>query len=319
MNSKATYDYLLTGATGQVGRYLLQELVRKGEVAVVMRRDNEYDARVELVKLVGLKVAESVAIVIQDLTQDGPLPSARYVVNAAGLTTFNALPQAYYQQNIMLAARLAHHSKNTGAQMHQMSSVAVAEFYGSNFDEFSVPRVDPRQLNYSTSKILMEYTVAAIIPNDLAIYRLGDVIPPLANIGKDWRRTHWLSILFGCGQSGFSYARPGYTVWLGDTSEVARAISILMDSEDTIHHILGKRYSWADFQRFCWTTAIDRPQLSKWMTDIILHGPEASEVDCFHTMNRLAEVELGWTRKGDAYWTTFAAMAHRKELSGTTT
>lgn len=304
MPSLRTYDYLLTGPTGQVGRYLLRLLTQLGSVAVVMRRCSVQAAWTELETL-GLDMKSSnLHIILGDLNTC-ELPSARHIVNAAGFTSFAGRPTDYWKSNIMVAVRLAHHARRIGATFHQLSSVAVAEFRSDVLTEVKEAVPDEHQLLYSTSKVFVELAVSSILPTT-RIFRIGDVVPPICNFDRDWRKTHWLPILFRCGKQGFDYAPHTYKVWLGDTSEVAKAIIHLMDAPGHRHHVLGNPYSWATFRKNAMSEGVSSPGLAKWMTDIILHGPEADMVDDTATRLVLAKGGFTWSKLNDNYWRSFA-------------
>ncbi len=313
MNSKTGYDVLLTGASGQVGRYLLQELLAFGSVAVVMRRQSVLEAKDELRRLTGEPLSgrfNDVDIILGDLNTC-ELPDAEHIVNAAGFTSLSGPPSAYWKDNIMPAIRLAHHAVKTGGQLHQLSSVAVAEFRPDILRETSQAIPDERQLNYSTSKVFVELAVSAISSRS-QIIRLGDVVPPIDRLSTDFRRAHWLSILFSSGPCGFDWARPDYTVWLADARELARAVRVLMDAPGRCYHALGKRYGWRFFRQHAVPTTLPRPALARWMTNIILHGPEGSEVNEDVTYQALAKEGFEWSTLDAKYWAAFAKRSVRR-------
>lgn len=305
MNSERSYDFLLAGASGQVGRYLLRELQEHGSVAVVMRRPSVSSAQSELSRLVGgdWTALKDVTVIPGDVNTC-ELPRARHIVNAAGFTSLSGPPEDYWKANIMPAIRLAHHANATGAKLHQLSSVAVAEFRDDILYEESRPIPDGRQLTYSTSKVLMELAVSAVKP-DTQILRLGDVVPPLDRLEIDWRRSHWLSILFASGPAGFQFVPPEYTVWLADAAELAAAIAILMDKPGHCYHVLGKRYSWSFFRENAALSARPRIALTEWMTKIVMHGPEGGRVNEDFTYRTLQEEDFEWTLLNPAYWKAF--------------
>lgn len=303
------YDYLLAGATGQIGRYLLPELMKLGSVAIIMRPPANQAAQHKLIQL--LRSDELPTVILGDVNTVELLPTARHIINAAGFTGLAGSITDYWPSNIMAAMTLAHHALNTEARLHQLSSVAVAEFRPEILTEGDKPIPDPRQLLYSTSKVMVELATEAILPSfQLQIVRIGDVVPPIEDMERNWRRTHWLPILFSCGKAGFSFAPPNYEVWLSDVSELARAITSLLDSPQHRVHALGEKYDWATLREYAHHTPQSRPSLlrmAEWMSWVILHGPEARMVSDRSTRAVLQYRSMfQWTRLGDEYWTTFA-------------
>ncbi len=306
MHSATVYDFLLTGASGQVGRYLLRELQERGSVAVVMRRPSLYEAVDELRRLVGCPMGyelKDVHVILGDVNTC-ELPRAKHIVNASGFTSLSGPPEAYWRANIMPAVRLAHHANNTGARLHQLSSVAVAEFLPRILMETSRAVPDPRQLTYSTSKVLMELAVSSVKP-DTQILRLGDVVPPLHRLTDDFRRTHWLSILFASGAKGFDFAPEDYSVWLSDAAQLAEAVALLMDKPAHCYHVLGRRYTWNLFQTNTTQSSKPRLKLARWMTELVMHGPEARRVNDDFTVRTLEEADFEWKPLSPEYWRAF--------------
>jgi nucleoside-diphosphate-sugar epimerase len=277
--TRYSHDFILVGATGQVGRYLLPELQKLGSVAIVGR----------------------------DTPTSPPLPVAKYIVNAAGCTKLdNRTPyDTYWRDNINLAVRLAHHAEETKARLYQLSSVAVAEFRSGMLFERTVPIPDTRQLRYSQSKCLMELAVRAV-SKEAQIIRLGDVVPPIAHMAEDWRKTHWLSILFSCGQHGFDYAPPKYSVWLATAEEVARAITKLFDEQGRCFHVLGQRHFWTEFQAYAEPEGKTPLAMAEWMTKIVLYGPEGQNVNDAYTKHTLSEKGFEFQQLYSDYWRAFA-------------
>lgn len=308
------FDYLLTGASGQVGRYILRSLVdRQANVAVTMRRKTTKEAVDELCLKTGLDprvFARRVTVFLGDLTDNSSweLPEAAHIINSAGHTSLGlSLPQQYWKSNILTAIRLAHHANFTGAKsFHQFSSVAVAEFRDTILTEYGIAIPDERQLTYSTSKVLVELAVHAIRPST-QILRIGDIVPPVDRIKEDIRASHWLPILFKLGKDGFNYADPDYSVWLADSRELAEAVMILIDQPEIRFHLLGNAYSWKTFQESASNLpAKDDHRMARWMTKIILYGPEAKQVSQNYTWPLLAGSGFEWTRLDSTYWRTFA-------------
>ena len=299
------YDYLLTGATGQIGRYFLRELLGKGKIAVIMRRDNALAAAQELQKVAQKQPLEGVDVILGDLN-DCNLPVTKHIINAAAYTTLaNVDHGRYWEDNILPAVRLAHHAETTGAVLHQMSSIAVAEFRKDKLTEDKDPIPNTNQLHYSISKCMVELAVRAVSKR-AHIYRLGDVIPPMANMESDWRRNHWLPILFMCGKEGFSHAPPDYGIWLADTAELAKAVVLLTSCDEPRYHVLGHLYHWKEFKGWALDRQTKMRAMGHWMTEIILHGPDGNDVDGTLTTQLLASKGFSWTTQGDTYWQAFA-------------
>lgn len=302
------YDVFLTGATGQIGRYLLRELITRPLRVVVVSRSAIAES-VVLERLGdGYRHPESSLTIIQGNLEDMELPRARITINAAGFTSLDGQIAKYWRSNILIATRLAHHAQKINGKLIQLSSVAVAEFrkHVLREDEFAIPH--PNQLTYSMSKVFTELAVESILPRyRRLILRIGDVIPRFDYFDTDWRPRHWLPILFSQGRTGFGYAPADYGVWLSFTEELAHAILTLMDYPDTERrlHLLGHKYHWRDFIRATDHVPWASEGLSKWMSDIILHGPEADEVSDFQTRQVMDHYNLSWTRADNAYWRLF--------------
>ncbi|KKN32854.1 hypothetical protein LCGC14_0809720 [marine sediment metagenome] len=296
------YNYMLVGATGQIGRYLLELLPQMGRTVVLIRRKSLQDARWDL-------PAGEFDIVLGGLSSSN-LPTACHVINAAGFTKLVSHNiHKYIGSNVIGATNLAHHVAETGGILHQLSSVAVAEFRKDVLTEANTPMVVGKQLPYSLSKALMENAISAILPPEqLQILRLGDVVPPVSAFSADWRRDHWLPVLFSCGKPGLSHAPPDYHVWVSDVSELAKAVCLLLDSPMSMCHVLGKMYSFEQFKRNAMDVPAEenRDRLSKWMTHIITYGPEAHMVTDYSTMDELHLRGFEWTTLEDPYWIAFA-------------
>lgn len=306
-----TYDVLLTGATGQIGRHVLTALLKQGKtVSVVMRRKDKWQAVEELTRITNLPLTLTggVGVYLGDLTDAKcPLPTVDRIINCAGHTALGMKPVAnYWQDNIQVAIRLAHYAKRTGAFLHQLSSVAVAEFRGHVLTEEDTPIPDERQLTYSMSKVMVELAVTSIVPR-CQILRLGDAIPPPFRIREDFRENHWLPILFRYGREGFAYAPDDYSVWLATGDQIGRAISLLTETRLQRCHILGQMYPWKFFRQHALEGG-RKPitYIIKWMSDIILHGPEAHEVSDSITAREFKNLGFQWLSPGAEYWKQFA-------------
>lgn len=285
-----TYDYLLAGATGQIGRILSIYLKAKGTIYLV---DRETEV----------------------------LPSARHVVNAAGYTLFNDNYEAYWNDNIRLAIRLAQHAYQTGAQYHQLSSEAVAEYRTQPMPEtlYGV-KAHPKMNHYALSKVLMETAVTSILPSyQTSIYRCCDVVPPWNGIKREWRRNHWLSILFAAGKAGFEPV-DDFPVWIAPVDELVRALVILIHAQcgRGAFHLLGHRYTWRQFHSYAPTLKSSKyhKMLVKQVTPIVrIDPPLATCIYATITDALLAEQGFTWSLLPTEYWQEFAHYAAYKEGS----
>lgn len=309
-------DYLITGVTGQIGRYFLRDLVLEADIAVVMRRSSRAEAEDELLTLVKLKdkVDEipDLDIILGDICEC-ELPLAKYIINASGYTSLQELDfRKYVVGNINPAIKLAHHAKKTGAELHHMSSISVAEQYhelhGWSFEEYCPALPHLAQLPYARSKCLAELAIKAIAPQHVCVHRLGDVVPPLEYLDEDWRDKHWLPITFSCGRSAFDHAPYDYGVWLADTKELAEAVLKLIHAKHPVnsYHVLGCLYDWSSFRKYVENAPVDHTRVARWITDIILYGPNGHHV-CSNFTNRiLTEEGFEWNEKSEEYWQAFA-------------
>jgi nucleoside-diphosphate-sugar epimerase len=286
MKSDRYYDYWLVGSTGQIGRYLLPELQNKGTVSVADPRKDDF-------------------------------PVAEHIVNAAGCTKLG-LPDVneYWNNNILLAVKLARYASHIGASFHQLSSVAVAEFKSRVLRESDEPIPDERQLPYSMSKVLVELATRAVNPYTV-IYRVGDVVPPLEDMSKNWRRNHWLSVLFSQGKAGFDLFPEDYGVWLSETKELAHSIRLLLHRSSPTYHVLGCRYNISELREAALPVFLPSQPVIQWMTEIVLHGPEASMVDNDGETPGLLRLDnFKYTRLDKHYWEEFAKSSVWKASHG---
>ena len=202
------YDFALAGVTGQIGRVLLHELGERGTVRQIRRGDDLGHVR------------------------------AKHVINAAGYTKFDDRIERYWKDNIRYAVELATWAAEGGSHFHQLSSEAVAEYRtltvanGVNrnridgpLTEDMRPRAHPKMIDYALSKVLTEQAVRSIVPPQrLSVYRCSDFVPSPGNLKGDWRRNHWLTILFQAGKSGFE---PGdsFPVWIATVSDARTSVT----------------------------------------------------------------------------------------------
>lgn len=282
-------DYLLAGASGQIGRYLLPELKKLGSVELYKR-----------------------GMALEDI------PLASHVINCAGYTKlWKGSVERYWEDNVMLSIKLARHAYNNNAQYHQLSSLAVAEFRNDRadvkypMDETETALPDVRQLQYSTSKALVELAVRAVCPK-CQIIRVSDVVTPLEDLTREFRRTHWLSIIFSGGWGAFDFNQHDYGVWLADAAEMARAIAILIHQPDPCYHAFGHVYLWSELREGLEIAEPRNLALAKEMSTIVKYGPEAGEVTDVMTQKVLRQAGFTWSRKTLEYWQAVAKRSLKK-------
>ncbi|KKM76094.1 hypothetical protein LCGC14_1383570 [marine sediment metagenome] len=269
------YDYALAGATGQIGSVLLKYLEKVGNVCVIERDE--------------------------DLRHT---PSAVHVVNAAGYTKFDDRVERYWDDNIRYAVKLANYAKSRNSRFHQLSSEAVAEFRTTVMPEtLNAPIAHPSMIDYALSKVLTERAVSTIIDErNLFTYRCSDVVPGPGQIDRQWRRNHWLSILFSAGKRGFD---PGddFPVWIATVEDVAKRIQMLIDTNRPgAYHLLGNVYTWGLFQEYALENALPGAitrRLVEQVTPVIRIDPPLAH--CIRQENKAS-----WTHLNEAYWQEYA-------------
>jgi nucleoside-diphosphate-sugar epimerase len=280
-----SYDFMVAGATGQIGNLLVENLETFGTVYRLSRTSRVF-------------------------------PLVKHVVNAGGFTKFNNDVGSYWEDNLRLSIRLATHAKDTGARYHQLSSEAVAEYRSDVLPEtVEGPIANPRMIDYALSKVMVELAVRTIVPaHRLSIYRCSDVVPPVGRLAEQWRRDHWLAILFGAGKEGF---RPvdDFPVWIAHVDDMARALSILIRYPGTgAYHLLGRIHRWREFHE----QAVDlsRPsalsRLVPKVEEVIrISPPLATCIDQATTSHTLKTLGFTWADRSVDYWREFATMAVR--------
>ena len=287
------YKYLLAGSTGQIGRLMKEELEKDGSVYCIGRDYKE----------VGL-------------------PKAEHVINAAGYTKFNNKIERYWFDNIRLSITLANYAEKIGAHYHQLSSEATAEFRNDVMPEkIGVPIAHPEMNHYALSKVLTEQSVTSIMtPGKLSIYRCSDVVPPRNRMDEEWRRNHWLSILFSAGKHGF-LQNDHYPIWTAQVDELSKAIVLIINSKKPgVYHLLGHRYYWNEF--FSYTLRHSRlPKMInkfvKQVTPIIrINPPLATTINGYQTNKFLKVLGFEWTYLNENYWYKFAQIAFDKSKEG---
>lgn len=249
--SPSTVDCLIAGAAGQIGRHILACAIRSGaDVAVWARRD----VRDELNRITGIQPSQYSLYIGSAYETD--LPTAHTVINAAGLTKWGRTDlDDYLRANVGITSWLSRHAYVTGGHYHHLSTMAVAgRLDGCLVENASDPLstatyrpIDtlPDLRPYVASKVIAEL-VGTLYPRS-HLYRVCDVVPSVYRLEQDFRRDHWLSILFGHTPSGLRLDRRFY---IATDMEVAKAIWILKTQSNrtprAIYHVLGNVYNWSD-------------------------------------------------------------------------
>ena len=151
----------------------------------------------------------------------------------------------------------------------------------------------------------MELAVEAVYPWS-RIVRIGDVVPPVEDMATNWRRNHWLPIMFSCGRNAFDYIPEDYTVWLSRTDELARNVAQVASlgyGHSGRYHLLGNRYSLRKFREYVDDGRSKSLILAQWISEKILHAPEASMVSQSITEKMY---HFDWTTLDANYWKAFA-------------
>lgn len=279
------FDFALAGSTGQIGRVLYHQLLDRGTVYRIRRDDHA-------------------------------IPTARHVVNAAGYTKFDDHIERYWQDNIRFAVQLAQMAEDNGSFFHQLSSEAVAEYREEVLTEglFSSPRAHPKMIDYALSKVLVEQSVTSIVDaGRLSIYRCSDFVPSPGRFAAEWRRNHWLTILFRAGKHGFD---PGddFPVWIAPVDEVAEAIALLVtESRRQVYHLLGHVYYWSEFQEAAMEeagTGLMHQKLVDIVTPVIrIDPPLADCIDQVLTLKELGRLGFEYKSLEADYWRQYGEEA----------
>ena len=169
-------------------------------------------------------------------------------------------------------------------------------------------------IDYALSKVLTEQSVRAIMnPRKLYIYRCSDVVPPIARIDRQWRRDHWLSILFSCGKPGFA-ANDDFPVWIAPVDHLVRAFVLLLDNAyPGAYHLLGNKYLWSTFYKYAEEPPTVLPATAKLAVHvnpvIRIDPPLATCIDAPLTNAILESLEFRWPRIEADYWRRYAHYA----------
>ena len=285
------YKFALAGATGQIGRLLKRELGKYGGGVKVLTRED----------------------------MDVP-DGCQHVVNAAGYTKFNDKVERYWHDNIRLALDLVIAAQRVGAQYHQLSSEAVAEYRTDPLRESLFnPRAHPSMNDYALSKLLVEKTVLSVIKSGhLSIYRCSDVVPSITTFKTQWRADHWLSIMFAAGQGAFE-VRDDFPIWIATVQQMAQALAILIAEDQVnygVYHLLGTRVLWSTL--YDAASAIDSSAfmgLAKQVRPIIRIDPPLA--DCIvqrETEELLKGIGFHWKPLTSNYWEEFSQQATERML-----
>lgn len=309
------YDYLLLGASGQVGRCILRSLTTQGAIAVLMRRRSTHQAENELRELVGDEVydAASITIYIGDILET-ELPCSNAIIHAAGLTKFSSTFSDYWTANVMSTIRLAHHARNTNARLHLLSTISVAQCRDSMLYEDDKPIPHQEQSNYALSKCISELIASEILPSKhLSIYRISDVVPELPRLVKDLRRNHWLTLLLGTGFAKRCHLPDNYEFYLLAGAELGRTFATLVSTATPgTFHLFGKKYTWSILKHAATEILLaeKRKRVGAYIERII--GDKislASLVDDTKTRNLLQNSGEEWSYLEPNYWQALAREA----------
>ncbi len=284
------YDFALAGSTGQIGRALYNELAERGTVVNIFRGSNLERT-----------------------------PSARHVINAAGYTKFDDHIERYWEDNIRFAVQLSTWATQHGSFFHQLSSEAVAEYRIDPLTEEMHPRAHPKMIDYALSKVLTEQVVRSIVPpSKLSVYRCSDFVPSPGRFATDWRRNHWLTILFSAGKAGFNPG-DGFPVWIATVDDVAKAIALLVTGYGTLYvprsayHLLGHMYPWSQFQQGAQVLPVPATPHEK-LVDIVrsvirITPPLAHCIGQRRTEHALSAMGFEWEYLEPEYWREYGEEA----------
>lgn len=283
------YDYALVGSRGQIGRALRRDLNSMGTVYEVPRGGED------------------------------DMPSVRHLVNAAAFTKFNneAGFNRYWDDNVVFPLKLAEIANKMGAHYHHLSSHGVAEFRSERLLEGDHPEPTTRMKPYTLSKVIAESLVSQTARR-LTIYRVGDVVPGMDDLVRDWRKNHWLSVLFSAGRSAFPTGY--YPVWIAHVDDVSRAIAMISQSGPNdrfgTHHLLGLVYSMGYLKKHAEDVEIGtlQPLVDKVLKYVHIEPSLADTVDSART-SRLLSTWSGsapdpyWLSLTSHYWSTYAEVS----------
>lgn len=288
-------DVILAGGNGQIGSALLDEFRARQWTVHRLNRGDSFSS----------------------------LPPADHVVNAAGYTRFDKNIEKYWYDNVRFAAELALVAREMGARFHQLSSEAVAEFRGvwpSNAAQVltetsKLPSVHPNMIDYAASKVLVELSVKAAYP-DAYIYRTSDVVPDPGRFWEQWRRNHWLTILFSAGQEGFKY-RDSFPVWVAPVGDIASGIATLVEARlpgsHRHFHLLGQRYLWWEFVSALpddYLSPRGRQGVAKIAREVVRIDPPLAEcITQDQTVEILLDLGHKYSLLGADYWEEYARMS----------
>lgn len=302
------YDYFLTGASGQVGRNILRNLVQYGTVAIVMRRSSLYQAQQELKILIGNDTfnESEISIYLGDIL-DIKLPVSKEIFHAAATTEFRCSFNKYWEENVMSTIKLSQHANTYGAHLHLMSSISVAQCRTSVLTENDMPILHKKQSNYTWSKGISEHLAFKILPQDkLSIYRISDLVPSNENIEIDFRRNHWLVLLLNSNSHVLKSLPDDYEFYLVSGNDLSKAIvCISQKGISGIFHLFGLKYKWKEVIRASMNKgSIERKNgIAKYIKRKIFVDPSiATLVDDKKTMLLLNNLKVRWKSISPEYW-----------------
>jgi thioester reductase-like protein len=307
-------DFLVVGATGQIGRHIVREAAKLGSVIVAMRRRSSFAARNDLALALG-EVASVLEGQLEVVVGDAAVidfPNTRHIINACGLTKFSGPFDAYWRSNVLTAVNLATHAAAAGAHLHHLSTISVAVGRPSRLTEADLPTPSSRQSAYSYSKVLAELAVLRLMGDKLSIYRVPDVVPPVGRIAEEIRRDHWLTLVAGTGC--VDTLPPGYRFHAVATDEIASTVlSLAMGGDTGCYNLFGPVYELRVIAGKATTPSAHALRVASQVGKLVTSGvPLPDLVDQATTMDRLAAINIRWSGLDDRYWAEFVAVARRR-------
>ncbi len=157
--------FIITGATGFIGRHLVEELIQQGKEVVVVSRSRQKASRL---------FSDRVDVVEADLRHGVKLPSADVIVNLAGALTARSYRQ-FWEYNVLAVERLVEAARDKVDYLVHISSQAAAG-PSKNCQPVDEAQEEPVSL-YGRSKLEGERR-AALFPGRKLILRLSAVYGP---------------------------------------------------------------------------------------------------------------------------------------------
>jgi nucleoside-diphosphate-sugar epimerase len=308
-------DVVLLGATGQIGRHILRLLVGRATVAVVMRRTSRKQAIDDLRAAVGNDAGwlDSVHVILGD-SNSADLSDAPHIINASGLTTLSGPPEPYWEANVRATVRLAHHAATTGAHLHLLSTIAVADCRHDDLTERDAPRPHPDQGTYVLSKCLSELLAEAVLPPErLSVYRTADVVPPMDRVSRDIRRNHWITVLLGTDAAAYCPRLARFQFYAAPADQMASAVLTLLERDaGRRYHLFGHKYDWSELARGLDHADVPaaRMALGRRVAALLDTDPPISaRAVQQETLQILHTAGFGWRQPNTHYWQRLAAQS----------